>query len=169
MLCSVYKLFMKKALLFGLLIAVAIGHGCRKAKGPANIKSAQPDNSIDSLLNMTADINGVRWETDSAYSYRVKNSGNDSNVINLMVIASRKKDSVTSTFKFNITNFTGIGNYPILPPMHTATYYYGSIRYFATSGMFTVIKDTGGVLSGTFHFIADTIDVSNGTFVLALP
>jgi len=160
---------MKKALLFGLLIAAAIGHGCRKAKGPSNIKSAQTDNSIDSLLNMTADINGKRWETDSAYSYRVKNSGNDSNVINLMVIATRKTNSITSTLKFNITNFTGIGNYPILPPMHTATYYYGSMRYFATSGMFTVIKDSGGVMSGSYNFIADTINVTNGTFVLALP
>jgi hypothetical protein len=160
---------MRKFVLFGLLILVGMSIGCRKAKGPSNIKSAQPDNSIDSLLNMVADINGVRWETDSAYSYRVKNSGNDSNVINLMVIATQKSDSVTSTMKFNISNFTGMGNYPILPPANTITYYKGNIRYFATSGVFTVIKDSGGVMSGTFNFIADTITVTNGTFTLALP
>ncbi len=159
---------MRNLLLFCLFF-FALAQGCRKAKGPSNTKSAQPDNSIDSLLNMTADINGVRWETDSAYSYRVKSSGNDSNLINLMVIATKKNDSVTSTMKFNISNFTGVGNYSILPPANTITYYLGSIRYFATSGVFTVIKDSGGVMSGTYNFIADTIVVTNGTFTLALP
>ncbi len=159
---------MRKLLLFGLLF-IALALGCRKAKGPSNTKSAQPDNSIDSLLNMTADVNGVRWETDSAYSYRVKSSGNDSNLINLMVIATNKNDSPTTTMKVNISNFTGVGNYAILPPANTITFYLGSIRHFATSGVFTVIKDTGGVMSGTYNFIADTIIVTNGTFTLALP
>lgn len=160
---------MKKLFLFGLLFSFVLAVGCRKTKGPLNTKSAQPDTSIDSLLNMTAEINGVRWETDSAYSYRVKSSGNDSNLINLMVIANKTSNGITSTMKFNISNFTGIGNYPILPPANTITYYYGSIRHFATSGVFTVIKDSGGVMSGTFNYVADTLSVTNGTFTLALP
>lgn len=155
--------------LFVLLFALAGIAGCRKTKGPASVNSVQPDNSIDSLLNMTALVNGVKWQTDSAYSYKVKNSGNDSGIINLMVVATQTKNSIPSTITFNISDFKGVGEYVLNPPLNTATYYSANRRFYATAGMFNVKKDSGGILIGVFNFSADTITVSNGTYIVALP
>ncbi len=148
---------------------IVAGSACKKNKGLQNVDSIQQDNSIDSLLLMTATINGKPWQTDSAYSYKVKNSGNDTGSINLMISATRIKNDTASTIVFNITGFKGVQEYAINPPTNTATYYAGTQRHFATSGVFTVKTDTGNVLKGTFSFTADTISVTSGTFSVALP
>ena len=142
---------------------------CSKNKGPANGKSVQPNNNLDSLVSMSALINGHSWQTDSAFGSYVHHSGNDSGVVNLMITATRKKNDSVSTIVFNITNFSGINTYTINPPLNTATYYLGNIRYYATSGAIIVTNDSGSSLLGSFHFIADTISVANGTFNVSLP
>jgi hypothetical protein len=159
-----------KRLLFLFLLSISVmGMACKKAKGPKNVDSIKQDNSIDSLLLMTATVNGLPWQTDSAYSYRVKNSGNDSGSYNLLISATRIVNDSSTTISFNITGFTGVNDYVINPPVNTATYYIGTQRHFATSGVFSVKLDTGNVYSGTFYFTADTITVTNGTFNVALP
>lgn len=160
---------MNRLLLIALSFFVLGIGACKKTKGPDTVKSAQQDNSIDSMLLMTALIDGREWLTDSAYSYKVRSSGNDTGTYNLMISATRIKNDSASTITFNISGYTGKGNYSINPPYNTATYYSGNQRHFATSGLFTVLTDTGGVLAGTFRFTADTIIVMNGTFNVALP
>ncbi|MFI5195929.1 MAG: hypothetical protein ACHQD8_02475 [Chitinophagales bacterium] len=149
-----------------LLVSFA---ACKKVKGPANGNSVQPNNNLDSLVSMSAMINGHLWQTDSAFGSYVMLSGNDSGVVNLMITATRKKNDSVSTIVFHITNFTGINTYTINPPANTATYYLGNMRHYATSGAIIVTNDSGSSLIGTFHFAADTISVSNGTFNVSLP
>ena len=149
---------------------------CKKASGPANGKSIQPNNNIDSTVTFNAMINNVSWQTDSAYSAFVKNSGNDSGIVNLNITATKYGDSIPSTIIFYISNYTGASTYTINPPLNTAAYYIGSNRYFATSGQVIIAVnqlivrgDTGYSLTGTFNFVADTFTVSGGTFNVAEP
>ncbi len=158
-----------KRLLFILVLLVIGVTSCKKNKGPKDVQSAQPDNGIDSILTMKALINGVDWSTDSAYSYKVKNSGNDTGIINLMVIATQNRNDTVSTITFTITGYEGVKEYIINPPTNTATYYSGNQRHYATSGSFDVKSDSGNILSGTFNFVADTIAATKGTFKVALP
>ncbi len=142
---------------------------CRKTKGPKSVPAVQPDTSINALITISARINGEEWSTDSAYSYRVKNSDNDTATSTLMVSAVRIKDGIGSNIVFNITNYNGKGTYMINPPINTAVYYVNNQRNFALSGQFIVTADTAGLLSGTFNFNADTIIVTNGNFKVAIP
>jgi len=158
-----------KRLLFLFVVLAAVAASCKKTKGPSNVPSAHQDNGIDSLLSMKVSINGREWSTDSAYSYKVKNSDNDTTTFNLMVIATQIKGDTASTITFNITGYSGIREYVINPPQYTATYFANNHRYFATSGSFNVRADTGHVLSGTFNFIADSISATKGTFKIAIP
>lgn len=153
-----------------LLLFFAAFVACKKHKGPPDPASVQPDNSVDSLLDMTAKINGVYWQTDTAYSYKVLSSTGDSGVISLLIIANRLvDDSIGTSINLNISNYTGIGDYAVNAPDVTATYYYDNRRFFASSGVISVRADTGNVLSGAFHFVADTVSITEGTFVVALP
>jgi len=142
---------------------------CKKAKGPANGNSVQPNHNLDSNVSMNAIINGANWHTDSAFGYNVKYSGNDSAKSNLMITAINGNNSPVTTITFNITNFTGPATYKINPPYTSATYYFGSSRHFAKNGQIVIASDTGYALIGTFNFEADTIDVANGSFNVALP
>lgn len=162
---------MKKLFFIIPVLVFASFISCKKAKGPASVPSIQPNNGINSLLNMSAIINKQMWETDSAYSYKVKQSGNDSGIVNLMVIATRKKDSIhnTSTIVININDYTGPTTYAVDPPTYAITYYDGKIRHYATTGRFTVLSDTGQMLKGIFNFVADSIKVDAGSFTVALP
>jgi len=149
--------------LFGMFVA------CKKNKGPEQANSVQPNNNIDSLVSMSATINGVFWQTDSAFGSYVLHSNNDSGVVDLYITATRKKKDSTSTIVFNLTNYTGNGTYAINPPLNTATYYEGNIRHYARSGEVVVTSDSGIAIVGSFSFIADTIRVDNGAFNVALP
>lgn len=160
---------MKRLCVIVGLIIVAMAGACKKAKGPANVKSAEQNNGLDSLLNMKATINGSVWQTDSAYSYKVKSSGNDTNVESLLIIATQMKDNVATTIKFYISSFTGKSDYVINPPQNSVTYSVGNERHVATSGTLKVSNDTGSLLTGTFYFVADTIVATNGTFKVAIP
>ncbi len=143
---------------------------CKKAKGPANTKSVQPRNNLDSTVEMSATINGANWKTDSAYGYSVRYSGNDSNYTNLMITATKHDSVGPTTIKFSITRFEGPKTYPINPPVNTATYYdANNMRHYATSGSIVVVSDTAYALRGTFSFTADTVSVANGLFDVALP
>lgn len=142
---------------------------CKKVSGPANGNSVQPNNHLDSTVAVSASINGAPWQTDSAFGYNVKHSGNDSGVSNLLITATTYKSYPPSTITFNITNYTGPNEYPVNPPTNTAIYYIGNARNFATKGTITVTSDTAYALKGTFTFDADTFTVSNGAFNVALP
>jgi hypothetical protein len=158
-----------RKLIFFILMGGMSFIACKKVKGPASVRSAQPDNSVDSLVTIKMSINGVAWSTDSVYSYKVENSSNDSGVYNFMVIATRAKDGKVSTLNINLTGYSGLKDYPVNPPINTITYYADNHRYYATSGSVNIQSDSNKVLSGTFNFIADSIVASKGAFKLAIP
>lgn len=158
-----------RKLIFFILMGGMSFIACKKAKGPANVRSAQPDNSVDSLVTIKMSVNGVAWSTDSVYSYKVANSSNDSGAYNFMIIATRDKDGKVSTLNINITGYSGLRDYPVNPPINTVTYYADNHRYYATSGSVNIQSDSNKVLSGTFNFNADSIVVSKGSFKLAIP
>jgi hypothetical protein len=159
---------MSKLFYLSLILLVAGFSSCKKTKGPSNVKSAQQDNSVDSLVNVKMYVNGLVWHTDSVFSYKVKNSANDTSTYNYMVTATNVANK-TTTLVINIMGYNGLKNYTVNPPFTTITYYSDNHRYFATSGTFNIQSDTDNVLSGTFNFIADTIVSSKGTFRLAMP
>jgi hypothetical protein len=163
-------MYMKRLILCIPVFLFCAFIACRKAKGPPNAKSVQPNNNLDSTVMMSAAINGANWKTDSAYGYRIRYSGNDSNYSNLMITAT-KHDSVSpTTIKFSITRFNGPNTYVINPPINTATYYdANNVRHYATSGSIVVATDTAYALRGTFSFVADTVSITNGIFDVALP
>ncbi|GAA4461134.1 hypothetical protein GCM10023093_05260 [Nemorincola caseinilytica] len=152
-----------------IIAGLAAMGACRKKKGPADVDTAKPDSSLLSQLNMSALVNTVEWKTDSAYSYKVVNSGGDTSIFNLMVIATQEKDNQRSTINISITDFKGKGTYKIDPPINTATYYSGNIRHYASTGNFVVVTDTGSLYKGTFNFVADTVSVIDGKFSIAKP
>jgi hypothetical protein len=162
---------MKKLFFIAALFTIAFTD-CKKAKGPASVPSVQLNNGLDSLRYLSCLVNGRDWKTDSAFSYKVKQSGNDSGIINLMIEATLPShDTATSasTILININNYTGPTIYYVNPPINSITYYQGTMRHLATSGTFRVISDTGQILIGTFSFAADTVKVTNGNFQVTLP
>jgi len=142
---------------------------CKKAKGPANLKSVQPNNKLDSTVILTATINGQSWRADTAFGYYVENSGNDTSTHNLMITATQKNSNPATTITFNIYNYTGPNSYPINPPLNTAAYYVGNLRNFAGTGHITISTDTAYALRGSFTFIAGTDTITSGVFDVALP
>jgi hypothetical protein len=150
-----------------LLMCVAFAD-CKKAKGPANGKSVQPNDKLDSLVSMSAIINGNFWQTDSVFGYYIKSSGNDTSTTNLFVTAT-VNGAVPSTITFNITNYTGLKTYTVNPPVVTIIYYVGNTRYMATHGQIIVTSDSEYGVIGTFNFIADIINASGGEFNVAHP
>ncbi len=166
-----------KRLFVSIIILLCIAFAaCKKASGPADGNSVQPNNNLDSTVSVSAVINGAQWQTDSAFGDIVKPSGNDSTLVGLMITATRIiNDSgsavanSSSTIVFNITNYTGPNTYTINPPINTATYYVGTNRHFASSGKFIVTADTAYSLKGTFSFVAGTDTVTNGVFNVAMP
>src|SRR4051794_18010848 len=107
---------MKRLVLAAVVLLFLIGNACKKAKGPANGKSVQPNNSLDTNVSISATINGIKWQTDSAFGYFVKTSGNDSGVVNLMITATKKLNNSPTTITMNIYNYTGPNTYMINPP-----------------------------------------------------
>ncbi len=160
---------MKRLLVANAILVVFLFAACSKTKGPANGKSVQPNNNLDTLVSMSALINSTSWQTDSAFGYQIKSSGNDSGVVNLMITATSYDGSVSNTITFNITNFTGTQTYTINPPLVTATYYIGNIRQYARSGQIIVSSNTAYGLIGTFNFRTDNYNVVNGAFNVAQP
>ena len=147
-----------------------ISPACKKASGPADGNSVQKNNNLDSTLSINAQINGNNWQTDSVFAYYVQYSGNDSGVVSLQIIATRKVNDSATSMIFYINNYTGPNTYTINPPINTATYYsYGNLRNYADSGQIVITSDTAYALKGTFTFTADTFRITNGTFNAALP
>jgi hypothetical protein len=164
---------MKRLVIAVPFIMLTLFAACKKASGPANGKSVQPDNTRDSLVNMAAIINGVAWKTDSAFGSYISHSGNDT-LVNLVISATRHTNdslgiTTNSTITFNITNYSGPSSYTINPPLNTAVYYVGNERHFATSGVINITNDSGYSLLANFSFTADTIMVTNGSFDVSLP
>ena len=159
-----------KRFLFATSILLYIAFGaCKKAAGPANAKSVQQNNNLDSNVAMSALINGENWHTDSVYGYRVASSGADSSV-SLMITATQKNaNGPASTIVFNISHYIGVTSYPINPPATSATYYIGNQRHFATSGQIIFTSDTAYALVGVFYFIADSFMVEQGAINVARP
>ncbi len=153
--------------IIAILVCAAVG-ACKKAKGPANGNSIQQDNNRDSLVNMSAAINGNSWHTDSAFGYKVLSSDNDSSVSNLMITAVNKNNGHPSTITFVVNNYKGLAKYAINPPQVTATYYEGTVRHYATYGDVNFISNANYSLIGDFYFQADSFYV-NGTFNVATP
>ncbi len=151
-------------------ILLCVGYvACNKVSGPANGKSVQPNNNLDSLVSMSATINADIWHTDSAYGYKVQSSGNDSTVVNLMITAINKNyGNPGSTITFNIDHYTGIAKYNINPPFVKATYFIGNERHFATYGDINITSNSYFALIGTFYFQADSFSI-NGEFNVAMP
>jgi hypothetical protein len=171
---------LKSNLAIIILTLFAVFAACSKAAGPANGNSIQPNNRIDSLVSMNAQVNAALWQTDSAFAYVARQEQNDSPEVNLMISATNYSNSVPTTISFAVNNYTGANTYQINPPFTAAYYYIGSRRFAATSGQLVitvnqiVVKsvsgfDTGYSLNGTFNFDADTLHVTNGVFNVAAP
>lgn len=160
---------MKKIFSVVLMGALMLGCVCCKKKSNSGPAPVDQNNGLDEKIMMHATINGKQWQSDSAFSYRVKNSGNDSGSASIMISATKKDDKPLTTITFNVMNFKGQNVYPIDPPYVSATYYIGSTRFQATSGEIVFKNDTGKTLRGTFTFSTDSIKVTNGTFTVAMP
>ena len=159
-----------KRLLFIIPISFCLAlPACKKAPGPANLKSVQPNNNLDSTVLMSATINGQTWKADSAYGYYVLNSGNDTATKNLMITGTQTSGSTPTTVTINIYNYTGPNTYTIDPPINTVTYYVGSLRNFGRSGQIVISSDTAYALKGSFSFLAGGDTVTTGVFNVALP
>jgi hypothetical protein len=158
----------KRVIIISIFLLAACA-ACKKAKGPANGNSVQPNNNRDSTVSIKATINGAEWQSDSAFGYLIKNSGNDSGVVSLMIKATKKSKTTVSTINLIIYNFTGPNTYTINPPVNSATYYVGNDRHFAILGKVVVTSDTLYALKGTFNFLADSINVTGGVFNVAAP
>jgi len=64
---------MKRLFLILIPLSLCLGMpACKKAKGPANGNSVQPNNNLDSTVFMAATINGRDWLSDSAYGYFIR-------------------------------------------------------------------------------------------------
>lgn len=159
---------MKRVLCASALLILCVSVACKKAKGPANGNSYQENNQLDSTVHINCNVNGVLWQTDSAFAYIVKQSGNDSSANNLMISAINYTAPLTSIV-FNISNYTGPATYPVDPPFNTIIYYQGNTRHFATVGQIIIAADTAYALRGTFAFTADSIDATNGVYDVAKP
>jgi len=149
---------------FALLLAA-----CAKHRGPANGKSVQPNNNLDTLVGFNALINRLGWQTTSTYGYLVHQAGNDSGATNLLINAYGDNNGVTNNFNFTIVNFIGPGTYNVAPPLVSAVYYVGKARHNGTSGQIIVTSNTPYGLVGTFSFVADTFSITNGAFNVAQP
>ena len=143
--------------------------GCKKTAGPANGKSVQLNNNMDTLVAMSATINGTTFYTTDAYGYYVRYSAVDTGVVNLMITATMKRNDTTSSFLFSISNYKGPNKYLINPPVNTVTYYVGNTRYYATSGIISITSQTDYGLIGTFAFSADTLRIADGNFNVPRP
>jgi hypothetical protein len=159
---------MKRIALIAFALLFIVFAACKKTSGPADGNSVQPNNNLDSLVSMSATINGTLWQTDSAFGYKVRSSANDSTVVNLIITAVRKDNGNPSTITFNIVHYNGLAKYTIAPPAVTATYYIGTERHFATYGDINVVSNSNYSLIGNFYFVADGFSV-NGDFNVALP
>jgi hypothetical protein len=161
---------MNKAITIILLSFCVAAVSCSKTSGPANGKSVQLNNRLDSNVSVSALINGQEWQTDSAYSYRIVPATNDSGAINVMITATKSEAfGGPSTFVLNISHYTGPNTYTINPPVNTATYYAGTQRHFATSGEIVVTSDSAYSLIGTFTFTADSTHIEYGAFNVPTP
>jgi hypothetical protein len=153
----------------GAVIILSLGlAACSKVHGPANGNSIQANNHQDSLVFMSAIVNGLDWRTDSAFGYSIRNSANDSTVFTLEVTATQMKNGQASTIQFDIPRFTGPSTYNINPPLITASYYEGTTRNYATSGTITVTDTSYFSLIGNFNFSTGTVNVT-GQFNVAKP
>ncbi len=160
---------MRKIILAISILTIGAG-ACTKNSGPANGNSVQPNNKLDTLVFMSANINGHRFKTDSAYGYNVKQLNNDSvQTLNLLITASTAKSDSVSSISITVNNFTGPNTYPINPPGVSATWYLNNARHYATSGQVVILSDTSYALIGNFNFVADSIVVANGAFNVLMP
>jgi hypothetical protein len=157
---------MKRFLVIFAILAYLASGACKKASGPADGKSVQPNNHLDSTVVDSANINGTVWKTDSAFGYYVTYAGNDTGRSDLMIIANQKNSN--SSMTMYITNFAGVGNYPINPPLVSITYYINNKQYYGTSGTIAIDSVRYPILVGTYNFTADTLNVTGG-FNVALP
>ena len=158
-----------KRIAFFMLFFVLLW-ACKKDSGPANGKSAQPNYKLDTLVSMSASINGRAFLTDSVFGYDVHPTITDSVMnFNLLVNATEKVHDSISVIQLYVTSFTGPGVYPINPPAVTAAWYLNGQRHFASTGTITVISDTAYALIAQFNFIADSITVANGYFNVLMP
>ena len=161
---------MQRIYLLAVFILFSLFFSCSKTSGPANGNSVQPNNKLDTLVAMSANIGGSYFHTDSAFGYNVKPLISSTTLnMNLLINATEKNKDSTSTISLSISNFTGPNTYNINPPSVSATYYLNNQRHYALGGQIVIISDTGYSLIGTFTFIADSLLISNGKFNVLMP
>lgn len=141
---------------------------CKKQADPLDLPSIQPNNSLDTLIGMSAMVNGKSWQTNSVIAYNVSYAY-DSNKVNLLVNATSKTNDTSTTISFTLSNFTGANTYTISPAAISATYYSGTQRHYATSGQIIVTSVANYAIIGTFNFVADSITVTQGVFNVETP
>lgn len=159
---------MRHVVLFLFLFTFIVA-ACSKKKTSNAGYSVQPGSGKDTLVALTAKVNGEEWIADSVHGYRVKYA-TDSGKVDLLVTATRRENGIASTLTFTLTNYTGTGTYIVAPPVVSAAYYRGNERKFATSGQVNVDSDSEYGIIGTFNFSSDTaFAVTEGVFNVAQP
>ncbi len=159
---------MKRYIILLVLAIACVAGSCKKKKGLTPTRSVQQNNNLDTLVGMSAKIDGESWQADSVFGYRV-NYGADTGRMDLYVTATNTRNDTNRTISFTITNYTGVNTYRIDPPIVSATYYIGNERHYATGGSIVVTSDDQYGVIGTFNFTADTIIVTDGVFNVAKP
>ena len=157
----------RKALLFVVLVCLYC-FSCKKKHSTVDKHSVRPPKSLDTLIGLTAKVNGIPYQTDSVVGYKV-NYSSDSGKFDRLVRATVMQGNSANIISFIVNNYSGLNTYYVSPPYNSATYYSGSLRYFASSGTITVTSDSDYGIIGNFSFTADTITVTEGVFNVEQP
>ncbi|NDC40596.1 MAG: hypothetical protein EBZ77_03455 [Chitinophagia bacterium] len=158
---------MHRIVLLFLLVTVSCC-ACKKKRSTVNKHSVSPPKQLDTLVNITAKINGAIYKTDSVTGYKINYSA-DSGHFDLLVRATILQPTGQQTITFTLHDYNGVNTYYVSPPYTSATYYLGNQRFYATTGQFIVNSDDPYGIIGTFSFTADTIAVTDGVFNVAQP
>jgi hypothetical protein len=159
---------MKKVFAAIIILSCIVLVACKKKSNTGIGYSVKPPKGLDSLVSMSAKVNGQGWSTDSAFAYK-SFSTIDSNKVSLMVTATQLQNGQASTITFTISNYHGVNTYPVDPPNVSATYYLGNSRHYASAGQVIVTSDNAYGILGTLNFTADSTNVSECTFNAAQP
>lgn len=157
---------MKNVFLLFILALTVTGVSCKKTGS----HPVTHDTTTPFPIFINASVNGTTWDADSGSSVGfLLTYPNDSGRYDLTFRATKVVNGVGTEIDLYITNYTGVGSYPINPPAVTAVYYVNTVRHFATSGQIDITSVASiDTVKGDFNFVADSITVTNGNISMVL-
>jgi hypothetical protein len=143
---------------------------CTKSSDSGLGVSVQPNNKLDTLVHMSANVNGHLFTTDSVFGYNVQQVNNDSpGIVNLLITGTEHNADSVAAISITINNYIGPSVYNVAPPAVSASYYLNNIRHYATTGQITILSDTAFALIATFNFSSAGVMVNSGRFNVLRP